>query len=91
MGYRATTIDQLGEGFMRKVREPLGVTAFGVNALVLPPGTEWFDHTHERQDELYIVQQGRAGFVVDGEAFELGVRRAVPRRGADTASGMERG
>ena len=72
MGYRATTIDQLGEGFMRKVREPLGVTAFGVNALVLPPGTEWFNHTHERQDELYIVHQGRAGFAVDGDAFELG-------------------
>ena len=72
MGYRAATIDELGDGFMRKVREPLGVTAFGVNALVLPAGTEWFNHRHERQDELYVVQRGRAGFDVDGETFELG-------------------
>ena len=72
MGYRASTIDELGDGFMRKVREPLGVTAFGVNALVLPPGTEWFNHTHERQDELYVVHRGRAAFTVDGDTFELG-------------------
>jgi quercetin dioxygenase-like cupin family protein len=43
-----------------------------VNGLVLPPGTEWFDHFHEQQDELYIVQRGRAGFTVDGDTFELG-------------------
>jgi mannose-6-phosphate isomerase-like protein (cupin superfamily) len=72
MGYRASTIDELGDGFMRKVREPLGITAFGVNALVLPPGTEWFNHTHERQDELYVVHRGRAAFAVDGDTFELG-------------------
>ncbi len=86
MGYWATTIDELGDGFMRKVREPLGVTAFGVNALVLPPGTEWFNHTHEQQDELYVVHRGRAGFTVDGETFELGagglvhVEAATPRQ-----------
>jgi len=72
MGYHATTIDDLGDGFFRKAREPLGVTAFGVNALVLPPGTEWFNHSHERQDELYVVQRGRAGFAVGGDTFELG-------------------
>ena len=76
MGYRAVTIDELGDGFMRKVREPLGVTAFGVNALVLPAGTEWFNHRHERQDELYVVQRGCAGFDVDGETFE-GYRAAA--------------
>lgn len=66
-----TTIDELGPGVFRKVRRALGVTAFGVNAVVLPPGTEWFAHTHDLQDELYFVHRGRAGFEVGGETFEL--------------------
>jgi uncharacterized cupin superfamily protein len=83
---RATTIDELGEGVFRKVRQALGVTAFGVNAIVLPPGTEWFNHYHERQDELYFVHEGRAGFDVDGERLELApgglvhVEAGVPRQ-----------
>lgn len=66
-----TTIDGLGPGVFRKVRRALGVTAFGVNAVVLPAGTEWFAHTHDLQDELYFVHRGRAGFEVDDERFEL--------------------
>jgi mannose-6-phosphate isomerase-like protein (cupin superfamily) len=46
------------------------VTAFGVNAIVLPPGTEWFNHFHHRQDELYFVHAGTAGFEVDGEMVD---------------------
>lgn len=72
MGYATGVLEELGDGFIRRVREPLQVTAFGVNGLVLPPGTEWFDHYHERQDELYFVHRGRAGFRVDGDEFELG-------------------
>ena len=43
---------------MRKVRAPLGVTAFGVNAIVLPPGYETNPHAHETQEELYFVHRG---------------------------------
>jgi uncharacterized cupin superfamily protein len=71
MGYRRVSFEELGDGFLRSVRRPLEVTAFGANALVLPPGTEWFDHLHEQQDELYFVHRGRAGFRVDGDSFEL--------------------
>ncbi len=86
MGYARGSIDELGDGVFRKVRQALGVTAFGVNALVLPPGTEWFEHFHDRQDELYVVHRGRAGFEVEGERFELGpgglvhVESTTPRR-----------
>ena len=39
MGYQVSSLDALGEGYgFRKVRGALGVTAFGVNALVFPPG-----------------------------------------------------
>jgi mannose-6-phosphate isomerase-like protein (cupin superfamily) len=72
VGERHASIDDLGDGVFRKIRRELGITAFGVNALVLPPGTRWFNHFHEKQDELYFVHRGRAGFDVGGEEFELG-------------------
>src|SRR5690348_660982 len=67
------SLDELGEGYgFRKIRAPLGVTAFGVNALVIPPGVESRRHWHDTQDELYFVHSGRARFEVDGEVRELG-------------------
>jgi uncharacterized cupin superfamily protein len=72
VGYSRSSLDELGDGVFRKVRQELGVTAFGVNAMVLPPGTEWFGHYHDEQDELYFVHRGRAGFEVGAETFELG-------------------
>jgi len=80
------SIDDFGTGVFRKVRSALGVTAFGVNAVVLPVGTGWFEHFHDEQDELYFVHRGLAGFEVDGERFELGpggvchVESTSPRR-----------
>ena len=72
MGYRVTAIGELEPGFIRSVRRPLQVTAFGANAIVLPEGTEWFNHFHREQDELYFVHQGQAVFDVGGEQFEVG-------------------
>jgi mannose-6-phosphate isomerase-like protein (cupin superfamily) len=86
MGYAHITIGEAEGRFIRRLREALGVTAFGLNALVLPPGTEWFEHYHERQDELYFVHAGRAGFEVAGETFTVPpggfvhVESTTPRR-----------
>ena len=86
MGFAYGTIDELGPGVFRKVRNGLGVTAFGVNAMVLPAGAGWFEHFHEEQDELYFVHAGRAHFEVAGERFDLGpgglchVESTTPRR-----------
>jgi mannose-6-phosphate isomerase-like protein (cupin superfamily) len=78
VGYAKATIDELGEGpGFRKVRQALGVTAFGVNAVVYPPGQEGFLHYHDEQDELYFVHSGRATFQVDGDEFELGAGGVV--------------
>jgi uncharacterized cupin superfamily protein len=58
--YSVAHLSDLGEGpGMRKIRVPLGVTAFGVNAIVLPGGYETGVHAHERQEELYFVHSGR--------------------------------
>jgi quercetin dioxygenase-like cupin family protein len=73
VGYAFGTIDELGEGpGFRKVRHALGVTAFGVNAIVFPPSMVGFGHYHDTQDELYFVHSGRARVEVGGEVRELG-------------------
>jgi mannose-6-phosphate isomerase-like protein (cupin superfamily) len=87
VGYAKGSIDEMGEGpGFRKIRRELGVTAFGVNAVIYPPGQEGFLHYHDEQDELYFVHRGQASFEVDGEEFELGpggvvhVESTTPRK-----------
>ncbi len=86
-GATFTTLEELDDGYgFRKVRGALGVTAFGVNAVVMPPNFEGFLHYHDTQDELYFVHRGRARFEVDGETREVGegglvhVESTTPRR-----------
>ncbi len=68
MTYSVSSLDALGEGYgFRKIRNALGVTAFGVNAIVFPPRYEGPNHYHDTQDELYFVHRGTATFVVDGD------------------------
>jgi len=58
-GYAVGDLDALGEGYgFRKVRKGLGVTAFGINAIVMPPGYETGSHFHDVQEELYFVHRG---------------------------------
>ena len=67
------SIDELGEGYgFRKVRRALGVEAFGVNVIVMPPGYPGTRHYHEDQDELYFVHSGTARVEVGGEERVLG-------------------
>ena len=59
-GWAVANVSDLGQGpGIRKVRKPLGVTAFGVNAIVLPPGYATNNHFHDEQEELYFVHSGR--------------------------------
>ena len=73
-GYAVATLDSLGDGpGFRKIRKPLGVTAFGVNALVVPPGYGGPNHFHDEQEELYFVHKGKARFEFgDGTEHEVG-------------------
>ncbi len=62
-GWAVGSLDGMGEGpGFRKVRKELGVTAFGVNAVVMPPGYASGRHLHERQEELYFVHRGTIEF-----------------------------
>ncbi|HEX7083059.1 MAG TPA: cupin domain-containing protein [Gaiellaceae bacterium] len=73
MGYQVSSLDELGQGpGFRKIRTALGVTAFGVNAVVYPPHYVGPAHYHDMQDELYLVHRGSATFTIDGEEHLVG-------------------
>ena len=72
MSYAFGSLDELGSGTgFRKIRQALGVTAFGINAIVMPPGHDGFLHWHDTQDELYFVHRGRVEVEVEGETRVL--------------------
>jgi mannose-6-phosphate isomerase-like protein (cupin superfamily) len=59
-GYAVANISDLGEGWgFRKIRKGLGVSAFGINAIVVPPSYETGRHYHDEQEELYFLHRGR--------------------------------
>jgi len=73
VSYAFSSLDELGSGpGFRKIRAPLGVTAFGINGIVMPPGHDGFLHFHDTQDELYFVHRGRVEVEVEGETRVLG-------------------
>ena len=87
MTYAFGSLDELGDGpGFRKVRRALGISAFGVNGVVMPPGFDGFEHFHAEQDELYFVHRGRARVEVGEETRELGeggllhVESTTPRK-----------
>jgi len=73
-GYAVAHLDDLGDGYgFRKVRKGLGVSAFGVNAIVVPPGFEANFHYHDAQEELYFVHRGAIEMHFgDGSVHRLG-------------------
>jgi mannose-6-phosphate isomerase-like protein (cupin superfamily) len=75
--YTAKRIDEMDAGYggaFKRVRAELGVTAFGVQVLDLPPNLEQFpehDHAASRQEEVFVTMRGSGWIDVDGERVEL--------------------
>ena len=59
-----------GDRFL-PLRRQLGVTSFGMNQLVLQPGQRGRIHRHERQEEVYLVLEGRLTLVIESEPTEV--------------------
>ena len=84
-GFAVGTLEAMGEGHgFRKVRRELGVTAFGVNALVLPAGFEGGRHFHDEQEELYFVHRGKVEFEFGDGSRHLLAPGGLARVDADT-------
>jgi len=64
-----------GYGRWQQLNGPLGVDAFGVNAIACEPG-EAFDIEHDEADtghqEIYVVVSGRAEFTIGDQRVEAG-------------------
>lgn len=88
-GYSISSLDEMGEGYgFRKIRHAVGVSAFGINALVLPPGYESRFHYHDEQEETYFVHQGEVEFRFgDGTTHRLAAGGVV-RVDAPTHRGL---
>jgi quercetin dioxygenase-like cupin family protein len=88
-GYAVSSLDRMGEGpGFRKVRHEIGVTAFGINAIVLPAGYSTGIHYHDEQEETYFVHRGTVEFRFgDGSTHTVGPG-GIARVDAHTHRGM---
>jgi mannose-6-phosphate isomerase-like protein (cupin superfamily) len=81
-----------GERF-QSLRRELGVRSFGMNLITLQPGERGRVHSHEHQEEVYVVLQGELTLVLEDEehtvkragAVRVGpeVRRQLVNRGPE--------
>ena len=73
-GYAVANIEALGDQYgFRKIRRALDVTAFGINAIAMPPGYQTGGHFHDQQEETYFVHRGTVEFEFgDGSKHVLG-------------------
>jgi mannose-6-phosphate isomerase-like protein (cupin superfamily) len=60
-------------GAFHFVRRELGVLAFGVNWIELPPGTEGREHDESasEQEEVHVVVAGSGVYRIDGEEVSV--------------------
>ena len=75
------TIDEMEpvyDGLMRRTRATLGVTAWGMQVLTLPPSWDGYpNHKHDEyaqdpnQEEVYVPLAGSGVLEADGGTFEL--------------------
>jgi mannose-6-phosphate isomerase-like protein (cupin superfamily) len=66
-------------GALRRVRGALGVTSFGIQVVELPPnsGDGYPSHTHDEQEEVFLVLAGSGELVADGETIPIDGDTAV--------------
>jgi mannose-6-phosphate isomerase-like protein (cupin superfamily) len=75
--YTAKRIDDMqanhGGGFVL-ARAELGVTAFGMQVIQMPPGFDGYpdhDHAETGQEEVYAVLAGSGSMEIEGETVEM--------------------
>ena len=96
LGLRYDEMPDLWDGFARLVRPALGITAFGVNLMHLPPDyeTEAHDERDSGQEELYVALAGSGAVVVDEGRLRLPLDpdravRVAPETSRTLASGPD--
>lgn len=93
--YAASAIDDLPQiwgGLGKLVREGLGLSAFGIQVLDLPPGYRPNDHdeTATRQEEVYLALRGSGTAYVGGDEIALDANHVIAV-GANVTRGFRAG
>jgi mannose-6-phosphate isomerase-like protein (cupin superfamily) len=71
---RIADIEAIYGGGFRRARAALGVEAFGMQVIELPPDFDDYpehDHSEGRQEEVYLALRGSGEIEVDGETTPL--------------------
>jgi len=72
---RIDEMEAIVAGAFKRARAELGVSAFGMNVIDMPPGiTDAYpehDHADDGQEEVYVTLSGSAELEVDGEKLRL--------------------
>jgi mannose-6-phosphate isomerase-like protein (cupin superfamily) len=88
-GYAISSLEAMGEGpGFRKVRRELDVTAFGINAVVLPAGYATGIHYHDEQEETYFVHRGQVEMRFGDDTAHVLGPGGIARVNAATHRGM---
>ena len=75
--YTAKRIEDMQAGFgggFVKARAELGVTAFGMQVIQLPPGFEDYpehDHAETGQEEVFVTLSGSGWMDIEGDRVEM--------------------
>jgi mannose-6-phosphate isomerase-like protein (cupin superfamily) len=75
--YTVKKIDEMEGAFLgafKRARAELGVEAFGMQVMDLPPNLDQFpehDHADSGQEEVYVVMKGRGELDVEGERVAI--------------------
>lgn len=67
-------------GAFKRARAELGVESFGMQILDMPPNFENYpehDHTHDDQEEVFLVMRGGGEIEIDGERFPIDENRVA--------------
>lgn len=77
------TLEPAGGERFTSLRRQLGVESFGINLIALEPRERGRIHLHERQEEVYVVLEGRLTLVLDGPVEHELERGQLARVGPD--------
>jgi len=75
--YAVKNIDEMEavfRGAFKRARAELGVESFGMQVIDMPPDYESYpehDHTHDNQEEVFLVMRGGGEIEIEGERFPL--------------------
>jgi mannose-6-phosphate isomerase-like protein (cupin superfamily) len=75
--YEVKNIDEMEavfRGAFKRARAELGVESFGMQVIDMPPSYENYpehDHTHDNQEEVFLVMRGGGEIEIEGERFPL--------------------